>query len=202
MQAMPLIAILRGVKPEEAVDVGRVLYDGGFRLLEVPLNSPDPLASIAALRADMPVEVLVGAGTVLGADDVDSCAANGCELIIAPNFNPTVAQQSATQGLLYCPGVATPTEAFAALDAGAHALKLFPAEIIGPAGVKAMLAVLPEGTVVLPVGGIDAGNMDAYFAAGASGFGLGSSVYKSGLGLLDIEFRAQQLCSVIRKRNQ
>lgn len=200
MQAMPLVAILRGVKPEEVVAVGEVLYECGFRMLEVPLNSPDPFTSIAALRKAMPAEVLVGAGTVLNSDQVDACADAGGELVIAPNFSPAVAQQSIVQGMLYCPGVATPSEAFTALDAGAHALKFFPSEIIGPAGVKAMLAVLPKGTVTLPVGGIDASNMETYIAAGASGFGLGSSVYKPGLSIAQIKSRGRELCDVISKK--
>lgn len=199
MQAMPLIAILRGVKPGEVVAVGQVLYDCGFRLLEVPLNSPDPYASIAALREAMPLEVVVGAGTVLNKEQVDACVSAGCELVIAPNFSSAVAAQTARHGMLYCPGVATPSEAFAALDAGAHALKFFPSEVIGPSGVKAMLAVLPKDTVTLPVGGIDATNMVAYLGAGASGFGLGSSVYKPGLSIAEIEKRARQLCQVISK---
>ena len=200
MQAMPLVAILRGVKPEEVVAVGEVLYECGFRILEVPLNSPDPYASIAALRKAMPVEVLVGAGTVLKPDQVDACVDAGGELIIAPNFSLAVAQQSAVHDMLYCPGVATPSEAFAALDAGAHALKFFPSEIIGTAGVKAMLAVLPKGTATLPVGGIDASNMEAYLDAGASGFGLGSSVYQPGFSLAEIKSRGRDLCDVIIKK--
>ena len=199
LQALPLVAILRGVTPEEVVEVGKVLSECGFRIIEVPLNSPDPFDSISALRKALPEEVIVGAGTVLSAEQVDQCAAASCELIVSPNFNSEVAAQSASQAMLYCPGVATPSEAFSALGAGAHALKFFPAEIIGPAGVKAMLAVLPEGTVTLPVGGIESTNMQEYLAAGASGFGIGSSLYQPGLASFELELRARQLAAKFEK---
>jgi 2-dehydro-3-deoxyphosphogalactonate aldolase len=179
MRALPLIAILRGLKPAEAPAIGDVLIDAGFRVLEVPLNSPQPLDSIALLRKRFP-DALVGAGTVLAAQEVCEVAAAGGELIVAPNFSREVVVETVRLGMVGLPGIMTPTEAFAALDAGAHGLKLFPAELASPAVVKAMLAVLPKGTPVIPVGGIAADNLQGWHAGGAAGFGLGSSLYKPG----------------------
>ena len=179
MRELPLVAILRGLKPIEALDIGLVLVEAGFRLIEVPLNSPQPLDSIAALKTQFP-QALVGAGTVLKAEEVRAVAAAGGELIVAPNFNRDVVAETVKLGLVSLPGILTPTEAFAALDAGAHGLKLFPSEIASPAVVKALLAVLPKGTPIVPVGGIGADNMKGWRDAGAAGFGLGSSLYKPG----------------------
>jgi 2-dehydro-3-deoxyphosphogalactonate aldolase len=179
MRELPLVAILRGLKPTEALDIGLVLVEAGFRLIEVPLNSPQPLDSIAALKTQFS-QALVGAGTVLKAEEVRAVAAAGGELIVAPNFNRDVVAETVKLGLVSLPGILTPTEAFAALDAGAHGLKLFPSEIASPAVVKALLAVLPKGTPIVPVGGIGADNMKGWRDAGAAGFGLGSSLYKPG----------------------
>jgi 2-dehydro-3-deoxyphosphogalactonate aldolase len=179
MRALPLVAILRGLKPAEAPAIGDVLVEAGFRLLEVPLNSPQPLDSIALLKKRFP-DALVGAGTVLTAQEVRDVAAAGGELIVAPNFSHEVVSETVGLGLASLPGIMTPTEAFAALAAGAHGLKLFPAELASPAVVKAMLAVLPKGTPLIPVGGIAAGNLQGWYAGGAAGFGLGSSLYKPG----------------------
>jgi 2-dehydro-3-deoxyphosphogalactonate aldolase len=179
MRALPLVAILRGLKPGEALAIGDVLVGAGFRLLEVPLNSPQPLESIAILRQQFP-QALVGAGTVLTAQDVRDVAAAGGELIVAPNFSREVVVETVRLDMVSLPGIMTPTEAFAALDAGAHGLKLFPAELASPAVVKAMLAVLPKGTPLVPVGGIGANNLQDWHAAGVAGFGLGSSLYKPG----------------------
>lgn len=179
MRELPLVAILRGLKPAEASAIGTVLVEAGFRLIEVPLNSPQPLESIALLKTQFP-QAVVGAGTVLKAEDVRAVAAAGGELIVAPNFNREVVALTVKLGLVSLPGILTPTEAFAALDAGAHGLKLFPSEIVSPAVVKALLAVLPEDTPIVPVGGIGADNMKAWREAGAAGFGLGSSLYKPG----------------------
>lgn len=179
MRELPLVAILRGLKPSEAQVIGDVLVEAGFRLLEVPLNSPQPLESIALLKRQFP-QALVGAGTVLTPQDVRDVAAAGGELIVAPNFNRDVVVETVRLGLVSLPGILTPTEAFAALDAGAHGLKLFPAELASPAVVKAMLAVLPKDTPLIPVGGIGANNLQGWHAAGAAGFGLGSSLYKPG----------------------
>ncbi len=179
MRQLPLVAILRGLTPAEAADIGDAITQPGFRLLEVPLNSPQPLASIALLRARYPA-ALVGAGTVLTAQQVREVHAAGGELIVAPNFNPEVVAEAARLGLVSLPGVMTPTEAFGALAAGASGLKLFPAELASPAVVKALLAVLPPDTPLIPVGGITPANMQAWRDAGAAGFGIGSALYKPG----------------------
>ena len=179
LQQLPLIAILRGLTPPEAPAIGQALTDAGFVLLEVPLNSPQPLDSIAALAAQHP-QRLIGAGTVMSAADVRNVHAAGGRLIISPHFDAEVVHEALRLGLACMPGVATPSEAFAALKAGAHALKLFPAEMIAPSVVKAMRAVLSAHVPLLPVGGIGPSNMGAYKQAGASGFGIGSSLYKPG----------------------
>ena len=179
IRELPLVAILRGMKPAEALAIGDVLVEAGFRLLEVPLNSPQPLDSIALLKKRFP-DVLVGAGTVLTVPQVRDVAAAGGELIVAPNFIREVVIETVGLGMVSLPGVMTPTEAFAALDAGAHGLKLFPAELASPAVVKALLAVLPKGTPLIPVGGIAANNLQGWHTGGAAGFGLGSSLYKPG----------------------
>ena len=179
LQQLPLVAILRGLTPTEAPATGQALTDAGFVLLEVPLNSPQPLESIAMLAAQHP-DLLIGAGTVLRAAEVREVQAAGGRLIISPHFDAEVVHAALDLGLACMPGVATPSEAFAALRAGAHALKLFPAEMIGPPVVKALRAVLPASVPLLPVGGIGPGQMAAYRAAGASGFGLGSALYRPG----------------------
>jgi 2-dehydro-3-deoxyphosphogalactonate aldolase len=176
---LPLVAILRGLAPEDAQAVGAALVDAGWGLLEVPLNSPRPLDSIATLVRAFP-QALVGAGTVLTPEDVRAVHAAGGQLIIAPNYNPAVVREAVRLGLTCIPGVGTASEAFAALADGAAALKLFPAEMIPPAAVKALLAVLPRGTALLPVGGISPENMAGYRAAGAAGFGIGSALYRPG----------------------
>lgn len=189
MQALPLVAILRGLRPAEAQPIGQALVGSGWRLLEVPLNSPDPLASIATLAQAFP-QALVGAGTVLRASEVRDVHAAGGRLIVAPNFQPEVVREAVRLGMACLPGVFTPTEAFAALEAGAHGIKLFPAELIGPVGVKALRAVLPPQTLVLPVGGIGLNAMGPYLAAGANGFGIGSALYQPGMGAAAVEQRA------------
>lgn len=182
---LPLVAILRGLRPQEALPVGRSLVDAGFRLLEVPLNSPDPIQSIALMASHFP-EAVVGAGTVLTARQVREVHAAGGQMVVSPNFHAEVVHESVRLGMVSLPGIMTPTEAFAALAAGAHALKLFPAELASPAALKAMLAVLPEGTRVLPVGGISASNRGPWRSAGAAGFGIGSSLYKPGKSPQDV----------------
>jgi len=179
LQSLPLIAILRGLRPAEAVAIGGTLVEAGWRLIEVPLNSPAPLESIAALAAAFP-QALVGAGTVLDVAAVRDVHAAGGRMIVAPNFDAAVVRESAALGLATLPGVLSASEAFAALAAGATALKLFPAEMIPPAAVKALRAVLDPAAQLLPVGGIGLDNWRAYRAAGASGFGIGSSLYKPG----------------------
>jgi 2-dehydro-3-deoxyphosphogalactonate aldolase len=179
MAALPLVAILRGVRPDEAAAIGSVLFDAGWRIVEVPLNSPEPLLSIAALAGALP-DALVGAGTVLSARDVREVHAAGARLVVAPSFSVDVVREAVRLGMVALPGVLSASEAFAALAEGAAGLKLFPAEMIPPAAVKALRAVLEPATIVMPVGGITLENMAAYRAAGASGFGVGSSLYKPG----------------------
>jgi len=176
----PLVAILRGVKPEEVEAIGDTLIAEGIAIIEVPLNSPDPMESIRRLATRCGGRALVGAGTVLDPADCARIAAAGGKLIVTPHADPEVVRAAKAAGLLAVPGFFTPGEAFALLKAGADGLKLFPAEAASPAVLKALLAVLPKGTPVLPVGGIDAGNMASWRAAGAAGFGIGSSIYKPG----------------------
>lgn len=176
----PLVAILRGLRPEEAEPIGAALLDAGFRILEVPLNSPDPFASIARLARAFGDRALLGAGTVRRIEEVERLSAAGGRLLVMPHADAAVIRAGVAAGLLTVPGIATPSEAFAALDAGAHALKLFPAEMIAPNVVKALRAVLPPEVPLLPVGGIVPESMGPYRAAGASGFGLGSALYKPG----------------------
>jgi 2-dehydro-3-deoxyphosphogalactonate aldolase len=190
LAALPLVAILRGIRPDEAEGVGDVLHGAGWGLLEVPLNSPDPLASIAALARRFPAAV-VGAGTVRTEDEVRAVHAAGGRLIVSPHFDAGVVRTAAALGLACLPGVITPTEAFAALAAGATGLKLFPAEMVPPAAVKAVRAVLPAQTLLFPVGGIAPATMGPYRAAGANGFGIGSSLYQSGRDLQAIAAAAQ-----------
>jgi 2-dehydro-3-deoxyphosphogalactonate aldolase len=187
----PLIAILRGVTPGEVVAVGEALFDAGFRLIEVPLNSPDPLESIARLAKAFANRAVIGAGTVLRAAEVTTVRTAGGTLIVSPNTNVEVIATTVKAGLVSLPGCATASEAFAALDAGATALKLFPAEGASPAVLKAMRAVLPRGVRLLPVGGITPGNMAPWREAGAAGFGIGSALYSPGVGLDEIARRAR-----------
>lgn len=189
LASCPLVAILRGLTPADAPAIGDALVGSGWKLIEVPLNSPDPLLSIAALAKAHP-DALVGAGTVLTARQVREVHDAGGQLIVAPNFNAEVVREAVALGMVCLPGVLTASEAFAALGAGATGLKLFPAEMIPPAAVKALRAVLPRETLLLPVGGITAGNMAAYRMAGASGFGIGSALYKPGCGAAEVQGNA------------
>ncbi len=178
-QDLPLVAILRGLTPAEAPGIGQALMDAGFRLLEVPLNSPSPLDSIALL-ARQHAQALVGAGTVLTPAQVRDVQAAGGRLIVSPNFDAEVVREAVRLQMVCLPGILTPTEAFAALAAGAHGLKLFPAELASPAVVRALLAVLPPGTPLLPVGGVSVDNLAAWRAGGAAGCGIGSALYRPG----------------------
>ena len=198
LKQIPLVAVLRGLQPHEALAVGAALTSTGWTPIEVPLNSPDPLQSIAILASNFP-QALIGAGTVLSAQDVRDVHAAGGQLIVSPNFNPQVVREAVSLGLVCLPGVATPTEAFAALDAGAAGLKLFPAEIISPAAVRALRAVLPADARLLPVGGITPENMSGYLAAGASGFGIGSALYKPPMSAEQVLASALKFISACKK---
>jgi 2-dehydro-3-deoxyphosphogalactonate aldolase len=190
MASLPLVAILRGLAPTEAVSVAQALYGAGLRLIEVPLNSPEPLLSIASIRGALPGDALVGAGTVLGTEAVAQVQAAGGQIIVMPHADTQVIRAAKAAGLLCVPGVATPTEAFAALAAGADALKLFPAELVTPAVLKAMKAVLPRDVALLPVGGITPQGLREYRQAGAAGFGLGSALFRPGLGVAAVRDNA------------
>ena len=195
LSSLPLVAILRGLQPHEALPIGQALADTGWTLVEVPLNSPDPLNSIAAMASAFP-QALVGAGTVLTIADVHNVHAAGGQLIVSPNFNPAVVREAVRLGMACLPGVMTASEAFAALEAGAHGLKIFPAEMITPAVVKALRAVLAANVVLLPVGGVTPENMGAYLAAGASGFGIGSALYKPGMTVAEVTASATKFIAL------
>lgn len=176
----PLIAIIRGVTPGEAEAIGDALYDAGIRIVEVPLNSPEPIESIRILSSKFGERMLVGGGTVFTPASVEDIRDAGGRLVVSPNTKPQVIAAAVAAGMVSCPGYFTPSEAFAALDAGATALKLFPAEAASPAVLKAQLAVIPKGVPMIVVGGIKSDNMQAWTDAGAAGFGLGSGLYKPG----------------------
>jgi 2-dehydro-3-deoxyphosphogalactonate aldolase len=197
--AAPIVAILRGVRPEQVVNVADVLYAAGMRVIEVPLNSPDPFASIAALATVGRSDWVIGAGTVLSVADVGRTRDAGGQVIIAPNCNPEVIRAALNAGLQVMPGIATASEAFSALQAGAKFLKLFPAATYGPRHLQALSAVLPAGTGVFPVGGIGAADIPAWVAAGAVGFGFGSELFKPSYSLTDIAQRATALMAEFRK---
>ncbi|MDO6584729.1 2-dehydro-3-deoxy-6-phosphogalactonate aldolase [Salipiger sp. 1_MG-2023] len=189
--ALPLVAILRGLTPPEAVPVAQVLFDAGFRLIEIPLNSPEPFDSIKAVRDALPPEALVGAGTVTTLADVDRLDAIGADLVVMPHADTAVIGAAATKGMICIPGIATPTEAYAALHAGARGLKVFPAELVGPAAIKAIRTILPAGTRLFPVGGITPGTMADFLPAGVAGFGLGSALYKPGDDVATVRSKAE-----------
>jgi 2-dehydro-3-deoxyphosphogalactonate aldolase len=198
LDAVPLIAILRGIEPREAAAVALALHAEGFRAIEVPLNSPDPFESIARMKSALPADALVGAGTVLRTGDVQRVKAAGGELIVMPHADRAVIGAAKSAGLLCVPGVMTPTEAFAALDAGADALKLFPGELISPAVVKAMRAVLPKTLRLFVVGGVTAETMAGYVRVGANGFGLGTSLYTPGTPADQVRERARRMVAAWR----
>lgn len=186
----PLVAILRGLQPAEAVDVAKVLYNAGFRALEVPLNRPGALECIAAMVDLNLPDTLIGGGTMLSVEHVEAVHAAGGRLLVSPNCNPAAIRRAADLGMYCAPGVATPTEAFAALDAGAHALKLFPAEMVGHGGLKALLSVVPAGTPMWPVGGVTPETMAGWVKAGATGFGIGGALYTPGVTIDELGQRA------------
>lgn len=196
----PLVAILRGIVPDEAEAVGRVLVDAGFRLLEVPLNRPFAFECIRRLAASVPSDVWVGGGTMLSVQDVDHVREAGGRLMVAPNCDAGVIAHARASGMLCAPGVATATEAFTALRHGAHALKLFPAESIGLAGLKAFKSVLPRGTPLWPVGGVTAPSLGAWVDAGATGFGIGSQLFTPGMTAKDVAASAHAFVAAWRAR--
>ncbi|MCE3262312.1 MAG: 2-dehydro-3-deoxy-6-phosphogalactonate aldolase [Pseudoduganella sp.] len=189
----PLVAILRGLTVAEAPAVAQTLFASGFRLLEVPLNRPGALDCIARLSSLAYPDALVGGGTMTSVEHVDAVHAVGGRLMVAPNFDAAVIRRARALGMLAVPGVATPTEALAALAAGADALKWFPAEALGPGGLRSVKTILPPHARVWPVGGISAGNLAEWVRAGADGFGIGGRLYEPGIALADLEVRAREL---------
>lgn len=187
----PLIAILRGLEPKNALPVSDTLMSAGFRIIEVPLNSPDPLASIERIAQRHGAQAIVGAGTVLTVEQVNAVADAGGRIIVSPNMNPDVGRSAIQRGLYWCPGVMTPSEAFAALDLGASVLKFFPAEMVPPSAIAALRAVLPQDALIAAVGGITPDTLASYHAVGVTGFGLGSALFKPDYTLDDIDRRAR-----------
>jgi 2-dehydro-3-deoxyphosphogalactonate aldolase len=197
LEPLPLIAILRGLEPERAAPVGELLFEAGFRVIEVPLNSPEPLLSIRTLVSRLGTRALIGAGTVLSPDDVARVEAAGARLIVMPHGDPQVIAAAQRAALICTPGVATPTEAFAARAAGADVLKMFPAEALPPPVVKAWRAVLPPEVGLVPVGGITPDRIEPYLTAGATGFGLGSALFTPGVTLEVLAARAQAFAGAV-----
>lgn len=195
----PLIAIVRGIAPDDAEAIGEAVYEGGIRIVEVPLNSPDPLKSIGLLAKRLGDRMLVGAGTVVDPAQVEQVRNAGGRLIVAPNTDTRVIAATVDAGMVSCPGYFTPSEAFAALNTGATVLKLFPAEGADPGVLKAHLAILPKNTTVLIVGGINPDNMRPWLDAGATGFGLGSGLYKPGQSTSDTLDRARAYVAGVRR---
>lgn len=194
----PLVAILRGVQPIEVESICSALERAGISIVEVPLNSPRPLESISILSRSFGVRMLIGAGTLTTPSQVEQVAAAGGRLIVTPHADTAIVRAAKNAGLFACPGFFNPTEAFALLDAGADALKLFPAEVLGPPMLKALRAVLPTSTIVIPVGGVDADQVAPWMAAGALGLGVGSSIYKVGDDAAVVEAKARALLAAVR----
>jgi 2-dehydro-3-deoxyphosphogalactonate aldolase len=199
---MPLVAILRGLTPDESLDIGEAIVAAGVTVIEVPLNSPKPFASIERLARALEGRALVGAGTVLTAADVDAVADAGGALVVSPNTDPRVIRRTKERSMASLPGFLTPTEAFVAIEAGADALKLFPAEMAPPPIVKAMRAVLPKGTRLLVVGGVTSQTIPPYLAAGIDGFGVGSELYKPGRDADDVGLRAASLVAAVKRARE
>jgi 2-dehydro-3-deoxyphosphogalactonate aldolase len=191
-----LVAILRGITPNDVVAVGTALVEEGFTAIEVPMNSPNPLRSIELLATAVGTRCVIGAGTVLSVEDLIRIESAGAKIIVAPNTDPEVIAAAVSRGLRPYPGVATPTEAFTALRAGARSLKLFPSESLGITGMKAIQAVLPAGTELIPVGGIDHSNLAAWAVAGAGGAGIGSCLYRPGDNPDDVRARARGFAEI------
>jgi 2-dehydro-3-deoxyphosphogalactonate aldolase len=196
----PLVAIIRGVTPDEAPAIARALFDAGIRIIEVPLNSPDPLESIRRITEALGEEALIGAGTVLRADDVQRVREAGGRLVVSPNTNAEVIAATVALGMVSSPGFYTPSEAFAALAAGAHALKLFPAEAASPKVVRSLRAVLPPDVPLLVVGGVTPETMAQWTEAGADGFGLGGGLYKPGQSVEETLEKARAYVAAAKRR--
>ena len=196
--AMPLIAILRGVKPDEVLEIGEALTGAGVCLIEVPLNSPEPFESIARLARRFGSDAVIGAGTVTMVNQVASVMQAGGALVLSPNCNPLVIAATRAARLTSIPGVLTPSEAFAALEAGADALKLFPGEMLSPPAVRAMAAVLPAATRFILVGGVDAGSPATWRGSPVAGYGAGSSIYKPGMTAAEVSRRARELVAAVK----
>ena len=198
----PVVAILRGVRPEEVLDIGHALVDAGIHIIEVPLNSPMPFASIEQLAQHLPAHIVVGAGTVLHARDVDRVTSVGGQIMVSPNTSVPVIERTVHHGAVSLPGWTTPTDAFAAYHAGARFLKLFPAGSFPPGHIKAIKAVLPTDARVLAVGGVGSHNASEWRAAGADGFGIGSEIYKPGLDARTVGDNARAVLSALGAEGQ
>jgi 2-dehydro-3-deoxyphosphogalactonate aldolase len=194
----PLVAILRGVQPDEVESICSALERAGISIVEVPLNSPRPLESISILERSFGDRMLIGAGTLTTPSQVEEVAAAGGRLIVTPHADTAIVRAAKREGMFACPGFFNPTEAFALLDAGADALKLFPAEVLGPPMLKALRAVLPASAMVIPVGGVDADQIAPWMAAGALGLGVGSSIYRAGDDAAVVEAKARALVAAVR----
>ena len=198
LERCPLVAILRGVQPVEVESICSALERAGVSIVEVPFNSPSPLESIAILSRTFGNRMLIGAGTLTAVSQVDRVAAAGGKLIVTPHADTAIVRAAKQAGLLVFPGFFNPTEAFALLEAGADAIKLFPAEVLGPPMLKALRAVLPKSTIVIPVGGVDANQVAPWLSAGAQGLGVGSSIYKPGDDARAVEVKARSLVAAVK----
>jgi 2-dehydro-3-deoxyphosphogalactonate aldolase len=202
LQRCPLAAILRGVQPGEVESICSALERAGVCIVEVPFNSPNPLESISILSRSFGKRMLIGAGTLTRPSQVEEVAAAGGQLVVTPHADTAIVRAAKQAGLLAVPGFFNPTEAFALLEAGADAIKLFPAEVLGPPMLKALRAVLPESAIVIPVGGVDANQVAPWMAAGALGLGVGSSIYKPGDDARTVEAKAQALVAAVHAYQQ
>ena len=198
LEEFPLIAILRGIHPEDCLAIGQGLFQIGFRLIEIPLNSPEPFESIQKLSLNLKGSAIVGAGTILQENQLELLSDSGGKLAVMPHVDLELIRKAKTLNLLCIPGVSTPTEALAALNAGADALKVFPAEMIVPKVLKAWKAILPKETLLIPVGGILPNSMESYIFAGANGFGLGSALYRPGLVVEDVLANAEDFLKCLK----
>ena len=199
LEQMPLVAILRGITLAESLDVVACLFEAGIRIVEVPLNSPDPLNSINLIAEKFSAQMLVGAGTVLNTEQVKNVAAAGGRLIVSPNTNEGVIQSATALGMICIPGAATPSEVFTALEAGANGVKVFPAEMLSPTIIKSWRSVIPTSSIILPVGGISTDNMRDYWQAGANGFGIGGSLFQPGKSIEAISASAQEFVLAVNQ---